>query len=514
MFNALVRRVIPARGVARGVALWVALWAMLALGCGGGRARSHPDTPAVPAAYPATRWVPAAPTYVLAAPSLRGSQRSVLAVLDVVGIVAGLDGAAVGTALARLLAVDPLRPDALAAIGIDVEAGFAVFSDDLAPTAVVRIDAPDLLQAFVDGARARGLVTHAVVREGVEVVSATLADDLTISWAVDDGWLWVHVAPAPLADDAGAWFTASHRPRGARWLDAWAWGTQALGTASAPPGLRGFISVGGPGGLVARALGRAPAARDLRACTQLLAPVGRVAVALTSDEATVGAQVAIEIGPAAAAVDAAALAVPEGFATAAAGAPLVAQWNLDAFAIRAWLAPCLRVLGEDGGELDRRGIRGGRAALQALDPDDRSGRGVVALDLVHGRYLRGLLDDIPMRSLLERKRAFGPHRGAALAVPMVATVEYVLTEGIALAGVGEGLLGAVVGDGALVRGPLLALDVAPPALSASTWRFLLDAAGLPADDRMTARLLRWREGHVAVTVEGSALVLRASGIRR
>jgi len=72
----------------------------------------------------------------------------------------------------------------------------------------------------------------------------------------------------------------------------------------------------------------------------------------------------------------------------------------------------------------------------------------------------------------------------------------------------------VVGDGGLVRGPVLALDVAPPALSAATWRFLLDAAGLPADDRMAARLLRWREGHVAVTVEGTALVLRATGIRR
>ena len=43
---------------------------------------------------------------------------------------------------------------------------------------------------------------------------------------------------------------------------------------------------------------------------------------------------------------------------------------------------------------------------------------------------------------------------------------------------------------------------------------ILGALALPRVERIVERLLRWRDGHLAITVEGSALVVVARGTRR
>jgi hypothetical protein len=134
----------------------------------------------------------------------------------------------------------------------------------------------------------------------------------------------------------------------------------------------------------------------------------------------------------------------------------------------------------------------------------------VSFDLAHRKYAAGLLDEIPGRSLIERKRTFGPYQGRVLSIPFGGpTIEYVLDDQRAIAGLGEGVLAAAVGQGPGAPGPILAIDVAPPAMSREAWAGLLGMVGLSPDP-----LLAWRELHLAIAVAGDQLVLDASGRRR
>jgi hypothetical protein len=152
--------------------------------------------------------------------------------------------------------------------------------------------------------------------------------------------------------------------------------------------------------------------------------------------------------------------------------------------------------------------------LQTFNPDDNSGAGAVAFDLAHKQYFVSQLDHVPLRSTLERSRTFGPHKGHSIAIPFVATLDYVLTDALALAAVGDGLLAKVVGSGKTVRGPIAAIDILPPAMSPEAWKTVLGAIDRRYAEVFVERLMRWREGHIAVTIEGSSLLVAATGVRR
>lgn len=476
-------------------------------GCPRATPASHSAPPAVAKGFPATRWVPAQPTYVLASPTVREAQRSLRDVIDSLGVIAGVEAGEISRELGRLLAVDPLSPDALANMGIDVEGGFVVFSEDVSPTFVTHLSAPDATAAFFDRQRERGLVTQSVIVEGTELFTAALpGTPIKVSWAVAGDWLWVHFALPIGNEDATSWFTSSHRPEGRGWSKDWQWASKAADGLK--PSVVGFID---PKDLIATFTRKVP---DAIACAKLLDPVSRVALAIEGDGKHAAGRITIDIGAAAPSVAAAILPQPEGFGAIAAKAPLAVQWNVDLVTVRAWLQPCLATIDADLKFLDGKGVRSARAVLVALDPDQKTGEGAVALDLAHKRFFASKLDDVPARSLMERRRTFGPHKGHSLSVPFVASVDYVLTDTLALAGVGDGLLARVVGSGATVKGPLAAIDVAPPALSADAWKMLLSALDFGRVDRIVERLLRWRDGHVALTIEGSSLVLSAGGNRR
>ncbi len=161
--------------------------------------------------------------------------------------------------------------------------------------------------------------------------------------------------------------------------------------------------------------------------------------------------------------------------------------------------------------LDRYGVRTARAILQHYDRDKpTNSRGAVSFDLMHRTYAAELLDQIPGRSLIQRRRTFGPYQGYSLSIPFGGpTVEWVLDDQRALAGLGEGMLAAVVGQGPGAPGPLFALDASPPAMSREAWAGLFEWVGRSPD-----ALLAWRELHLAIAVEGTRLVLDASGRRR
>ena len=469
--------------------------------------------------FPATRWVPANPTYLFAAPTVRDAQRSLRDTIDSFGMLGGVEIAEVSRELTRLLSIDPLSPEALAGMGIDVEGSLAMFSEDLSPTFVARLSAPEQAQAFFDRQRERGMVTQSVIVACVEVFTAQLLANVRVSWAIDDGWLWVHFSLPIGAAQGTEWFASSRTPQGpgrrrsgtgsagsAGWGGDWDWSQSAAKVTK--PALTGFVDARE---LLATLTSKVP---DAIACARLVAPVRRIGVSFEGDGSRASGRLAFDVGPAAAAISSALLPVPEGFAAQTQGAPLAVQWNLDLLVVRAWLQPCLSAINEDVSELDRYGVRSGRAVLQTFNPDDKSGAGAVALDLAHKQYFTAQLDNIPLRSTLERNRTYGPHKGHSISVPFVATLDYVLTDRLALAGVGDGLLAKVVGTGKTVPGPIAALDIIPSAMSPEAWKTVLGVIDQRHAEAFVERLMRWREGHIAVTLEGASLLVAATGVRR
>lgn len=487
--------------------------AVLVIGCGGhgsSPAASPPEPASAAVSFPAARWVPAAPTYVFASPKVTDAQRSLRDAIDVLGIATDTDLRDVTRALEGLLGIDPLHPDPLAAIGVDVHGSWAMFSEALSPTFVVHLTAPDQMAAFLARQRARGLVPQSTTVEATEVSSVKLTDGVAIRWAIAGDWMWVHLAPA--SEDATAWFQASHGPHGAGWTGTWRWAQRAAGTAA---GLVGFLDLHGP---IAAAVARLP---DAVACGKLLAPVGRVAVSVDGDDHRVAARIAVDVGSAAA-LRAQLLPAPGGWNAAAAPAAAAVQWNLDLTAARSWLAPCLAAVGGPLALPDETSVRTMRGMLLAFDPDALTGSGAVSLDLTSSAFLARQLDRIPLRRALERTRTFGAYKGASIEIPFSVTLEYVLEQKLALAALGEGLLGKLVGPAAATPGPVFALDVAPPVMSADAWATVLHVLAEqslsgspgPAVRRAVDRLMRWRDAHLAVTAEPTELVLTASGNRR
>lgn len=482
---------------------------LVVAGCGGSRPTQTPGGALeVAPAFPATRWVPASPSYVFAAPTFADAQRGIRDALDGLGIAAGMTAEQVGGELARYVAVNPLDEAAVGSIGVDVHGGVVAFSEDLAPTFVMRLASPETLQGFLDKQRERGMVSRSVIVDGVEVYTAEVVrGELDISWAVADGWLWLHVTPAFARAEGTAWFSNSRRPQNRDWARDWQWAQ-----GSATTGLVGFLD---PADVLGRFAAQVP---DALACVRLLEPIRRVGLAIDASAGTPAqgasakGRLSFDLGAATGGVASATLPVPEGFAAAAANAPISAQWNLDLVALRAWAQPCLRTLGEDLGVVDRYGVRAGRAIVQRVDLDDKSGAGVLSLDLVHKRFFANQLDEVPMRSTLERDKRFGPVAGHTIAIPFVATVDYVLEDTLAFVAMGDGLLAKVIGSGARVPGPLVSVDLVPGLLTPQTWAGLLELADLPTS--IADRLLRWRDAHLSVSIEGTSLVVAASGTRR
>jgi hypothetical protein len=211
------------------------------------------------------------------------------------------------------------------------------------------------------------------------------------------------------------------------------------------------------------------------------------------------------------------------------------QWNLDLAAARSWIAPCLAAIGGPDAVPEDIGIRTARALVMDFDPDGLSGAGAVALDLTSTAFIERQLDRIPLRKRLERAKTFGPYRGFSIAIPFRPPIEYVIDRRLALAAMGEGLLAQLVApappaahaassasSGRAGAPPILAIDLAPPAMSAHAWEAVIhvvaeqqiDGSPGPAARRIAAHLMGWRDGHLAVTAEGGAIVLQVSGNRR
>ena len=464
--------------------------------CGG----SHKTTSA-PANGPVadlsvSRWVPAHPTYLFAAPKLRDAQAAVRGTLDSVGMLANVDSASASQLLETLLAIDPLNESPVTSAGVDIDGGFAAFSEGVEPTFVFHLTAPDLLQQFFDKQRARGMVTQSVVSDGVEVFTTKIAGGLPVSWAVDKDWMWLHIG------EVTDWFEHSHKAAAAAaWAADWAWAKAKHAGA-----LTGFVKLHE---LIDKLGVRG---KNAAACVALAAPIGRLSLSVDGDMHGASGRLAIDLGASAKDVASHVLPPPQGWAALAGNAALSVQMNVDLASVVQWLSPCLYTFGVQTTPLEQFGVRSGRAMLLSLDPDEPSGTGVVALDLTQKSAIDKFLDQIPMRSHIERDKKFGAHAGHRVAVPFVATFDYVLEDHLAIAAMGDGVLDKVVtGPPPSTPPPLFALDMAPGKLSDKAWMWLFDKTGTPINRRFIDRFQKWRDGHISVAIDGDALVLDAAG---
>ena len=484
-------------------ALIIALCAACSGSHGAGR---EPSPPPAARDYSATRWIPARPTYAIGARTVRDAQRTLRDLIESFGMMGAAEPDDIGMILSAILGVDPLSPDGLAGIGVDLDGGFAMFSDAINPTFVVHLASPDQMRGFLDQQRARpDFKIQSQIVDGNELYSAQLSRKVKISWALVKDWMWLHVAVEK--EDGVAWFAHSVHPGAPGWGADWQW---AATMGGGKPAVVGIFDARTLIGMIAGH------AQPALACAALFAPVTRAALAIDGDGKRASGRFAVDVGPAAAAALAhTVLPPPDGWAQASQRAALALQWNVDLFALRSWASPCLTVLHETAlDRLDAYGVRAARAFVLTVDTDAMTGSGAVSLELTSKKYFASLLDQIPLRSTLEKKRTFGPYAGKSLSVPFGPSVDYVLTDSVALAGMGDGVLAGAVGKGPAASGPLLAIDIAPQALPKETWQSVLGMLRAPQPVWLAEHLVRWRDGHMSLSVDGTRLVLEAIGNRR
>jgi hypothetical protein len=452
--------------------------------------------------------VPDKPTYVVAAHSVRDAQRALTDVIETFGMLGDVTTSEVSHELQQLLGIDPIAADVGTKLGVDLAGGFVVFSEALDPTFVVHLSAPEAAQAFFEQLRERGVPTQSVIVEGIEINTAKVVGSLHASWAIDKDWLWVHFAVDDQKRDPAEpapWFVHAHHPSAAAWTRNFGWAKQLASKTSSLIGYADIHALIDAAKLPTQAL----------ACVSRFDSVRLAGFAVEGDGHHVGGKLGLSIGGGAQDIARAIIAPPAGFQPLADTAPLAAQWNLDVAAVLRWLEPCTATLRIDTGELAKLGVRTGRVALETFDPDDKSGTGVVALDLASKAYFATLLDQVPRRSMFESDRTFGAFKGHRIKVPFVITMDYVLDDQHAFAAMGDGMLDKLVMGAPQVNPPIFALDVRPPEMKPDAWRWLVAlVSGERFAKSAVERLMRWHDGHLVISLDRDTLVIDAEGNRR
>ncbi|MBV8758334.1 MAG: hypothetical protein JO257_13695 [Deltaproteobacteria bacterium] len=479
------------------------LCALVIAGCGG-----HAPRAAGPGGggeggepFAAARFVPANPTYVVAAATVRDGQRAFHDLLDDLGMVGGFTAAEAERELPQILGVDPLSEGAMTNIGVDVGGGMAMFSEDVTPTFVVHMTAPEAFTAFLDQQRQKGLATVSQVVDGVELNTSKLGGGVAIGWALDHDWLFVHFGEKGMGPE---WFEHSHKAARAAWHGVWDW-------AKAHGGKAAVVGFARAKDLVASTLGRVQGGI---ACVKQLEVIDRVGFSFDVDGSKVGARLTFDLGAAAPAFASHLLPPPPGWQGVAAKAPLQAQWNLDVNAMTAWLEPCMRVATSDPdpfANVKQLGLRSARAIVLAVDPSDKSGAGAVAMDLSSGAFLQGYVDKA---SHFANDKTFGPYRGHHVSIPFVAKLDYVFDDKLAIAAMGDGVMDRIAAGASGGTPPMFSVSVVPDGMPKDAWVWLLDQIDAPSPKQLVDRFSAWAELHATAALDGSSLVVEVAGVHR
>ncbi len=458
---------------------------------------------------PVTRWFPSQPTYGFVAPTLRDGQAAVAHLADLVGPVFDASAAMVSAGMREQFGVDPLDQNQLAGLGFDLDGNIAVFSDELAPTFAVHLSAPEAMRAFIAKAIGAGMVASTAKVGDLVVSTYAFSFGDSISWVIDHDWLLVHVGQGP---PSTAWFTAIHDPHSRDWQrrDPLTGGDTFYAGKDATATVGGFVDLPRLLGIIAHEWPGAAA------CTKRLGAFGHVEIGSGVRNGAVGFKLSAALDPAAAAAAVAhgVLAPPPGWQAVAADAPIALQWNLDLDAGVGWFEPCAKALHVDPIALSRYQVRTLRAALETFS--DGKPSGVLAADLSGSSAIASMLaeelDRIPsfLRSRVDHAKRFGTYSGHELSIPTVPTVDYVLTDALAIFAIGDGLIDRVVATSAQVSAPPAAsLVIQPRKLSPAAWKDMFDAIGLQLPEPLLALLQHWQRLSVTATVGNDGLKLQA-----
>ena len=454
-----------------------------------------PGQPPAAPGLPATAWIPAHPTYAVAARSVRDLQQATRQVLGSLGIPVGLDAATVSGLATVVTGLDLLSPEALAGAGIDPDGGVAVFSEATSPTFVLHLTSADPIKSFLARWSKGGPPPAVTTIAGAEIHTLGAGAAARVSWAIDRDWLWIHVAPGP--SEGTAWFEHS-RAGGGGMLPDWAH-VQARGKAP-------VVAFADLHALAAAGFAHLPGAPA--ECARRFTSLGHLDVGVDFDERHIAAHVSVDLGGDAAALASHVLAPPGGWDATTGQAPLALAWNVDLDAVAPWLAPCL---GDAHPDIFRSGVRAARVALFKF-AGATSFSGVGAADLSTPAQITGLLDQIPLRSHLEHDRTYGVYKGHYISIPTMFALDYVVTPKFAAAAVGDGALERALAGAPAAHAPVVALDVHPQAMPAQDWTELFQM--LTFNPRDVAVLTLWKALHLGATVEGSELVIEASAERK
>ncbi len=458
---------------------------------------------------PVTRWFPIQPTYGFVAPTLRDAQAAVTHLADLVGPVIGGTAAMVSAGMRAEFGVDPLDPNQLAGLGFDLDGNVAVFSDELAPTFAVHLSAPERLHAFIAKAIGAGMVASTAKVGDLVVSTYAMSFGTSISWVIDHDWLLVHVGAGPAT---GAWFAALHDPHSRDWQrrDRLIGGDTFYAGSDATATVGGFVDVPRLLEIVTKEWPGAAA------CTKQLATFAHVEVGSGMRNGAVGFSVSAALDPsvAAAAVAHSVLSPPPGWQSIAAEAPIALEWNLDLEAGLAWLAPCASALDIELSDLRRFQVRTLRAALETFS--DGKPTGVLSADLAGQKAIADMLaeelDRIPsfLRSRLDHAKRFGTYSGHELSIPTEPTVDYVLTDTLAIFAIGDGLIDRVVATSPQVSRPVAAsIVIQPRKLSPAAWQDMFAAMDVQLPQPVLALLQHWQRVSVTATLGNDGLKLQA-----
>ena len=463
------------------------------------------------AGYGALAWVPAQADYVFTAPTLAAGLASIHEVEAGGNMLKPHLAETMEEQLKKALSFNPLSTADLTNLGIDVDSGIAVFSSGVSATVVFHLsDAKKMLDHVNSVLGAAGVLTNEV--DGVKVASIVGGENpLQLSWAIDNGWMWIHFGLTVEKEAPLAWFHDSHSANGAFATGPdfqWALANAHSKSSSDTP----LIAFANPARFVTALLPMVGPLDATAAChTSLIAKTSRAALSITNTATDVGAVLAVDVGDASS-IAGLHLPVPDGWAAASKDAPLSFAWNLDATRISKLFESCSA---DHHVEFPARGIRG---FIDSIDLNGPSGSGVVWVDLTNRKAIDDQLNQIPGRSMMESKKKFGNVDGKSINVPMIGAFDYFIDDTRFAVAMGDGLLTRAIGNGGTAdpaSSPLGELSLQPSGFSRAFWTTIAtritqdQAKGNAAVDA----LLRWQRLQLRLDANGSTLVFTADGKR-
>lgn len=475
------------------------------------------NTAGMPAAvktYGALRWVPATASYAFVA--RRSADLSLLLrdAADSLGIAFDADAEVAADWSREMFGYDLFSPDSLEGIGVDLDAGAAIWGTGLSPTVAVRLSDPSKLDAFVDRMRSAGVSLQSQMSDGVEVFSVPMDRELIISWAVVDGWVLSRLELTRERAPELGWLAGARGARGALGgdpdftaaVDVAKTHAPSIAAGDGPPvvavlrparladAVEGFIDVGGI---------------DLHACLAPLRSLPRIlGVAASGDAGVTGALVA-DLG------DPAPLAnlvvtPPPGWAAAREGAAVQVDLSIDAEATLHAVRACVPAREARS----TFGVKTAHLAVHQFDDDGFPGVAAGYADLSTDRHLKALIP--PAIKWISDSRKVGKETVIDVSIPYMFSISYLLTPTRAAIGRGDGEIERVLGPGEPLDGELFHLHVRPRDVPDRSWGILLerlDVARETARERAIARIRRWKEITIHGELEGARAVMTVTATR-